>query len=179
LSGSNHVSVEQLEPNEIAYAKVIAGVSPSVLRRVFGSWILFVCIIGVVVSLAPDISIEFLSMTFIVLFLFSVMIFFQSRISEGWPSVIIYERKLGVVKDPQAREFIFVSKALIKDALPIEIPQNKKAVEIKLKPALLTSDDLAVLRQGIWPRDDSLLAMTYFKKRQLVVADIIEFSQPS
>ena len=88
VNSKANVTLLELEPQEIKFAKVIAGVSPFVLRRVFGFWVLFVAIIAGVVTVAPDLSSTFVMMTLAALLLFTVMIFYQSRISEGWPAII-------------------------------------------------------------------------------------------
>ena len=67
----SQVALLELEPQEIKHAKVISGVSPYVLRRVFGFWMVFVAAIGGLVTVAPDLSQTFIVMTLVVLLLFT------------------------------------------------------------------------------------------------------------
>lgn len=166
------VSLFQLEPQEIKHAQVLSGVSPFVLRRVFGFWMLFVIAIAGVVTVAPGLSMFFVSMTFIVLLLFTFLIFYQSRIAEGWPAILYYHGRLGVVKDPISRQFLFVSPSIVKGASPTVLKPSKKAVAIELDTRELSENDKFLLQQAIWPMDDKLIALSYFKKRENICAAI-------
>jgi|TARA_B100000965_G_scaffold405447_1_gene439625 hypothetical protein len=171
------VCLFQLEPQEIKHAQVLSGVSPYVLRRVFGFWMLFVFAIAGVVSVAPGLSLFFVSMTFIVLLLFTFLIFYQSRISEGWPAILYYHGRLGVVKDPISRQFLFVSPSIVKTASPTVLKPNKKAVAIELDTRELSENDKFLLQQAIWPSEDKLIALSYFKKRENIcsaIADVLK-----
>lgn len=174
VKSSAKVKVLQLDAQEVKHATVIAGVSPNVLRRVFVIWVLMVAAIAAVVSAAPDLTLFFVAMTIAVLLAFSVLIFSQSRISEGWPAIVYYHGKLGVVKDPIQREFIFVPLEVVVTALPHILTPNKKAVAIQLDESGLNDADKALLNQAIWPYDDKLVALSYFKKRENICKKIIE-----
>lgn len=169
---NSQVSLIKLERNEIHYANLLTGITPTVLRRVFGSWVFFIAIVCIIVTLAPDISYSFIIMTYSVLLLFSVIIFAQSRISEGWPTIIEYENKIGVVQDPIERQFIMVPYELIDDVAPTTIKPNKRGLVIRLNTDALTDEDKAILERAIWPREDKLIAMVYLKKREVAAEEI-------
>ena len=171
------VTLFQLEPQELKHAKVISGVSPFVLRRVFGFWILFVAVIAGFITVAPGLSLSFVSMTMVVLLLFTVLIFYQSRIAEGWPSIIHYHGRIGVVKDPIAREFLLVKDELISEAKPHILKPQKKAVAIEFDDSQLSENDRALLQQAIWPEDNRLIALSYFKKREVICDAINAIAQ--
>ena len=172
MNAKSQVSLLELAPQEIKHAKVIAGVSPYVLRRVFGFWVVFVAAIGGLVTVAPDLSDTFVTMTLGVLLLFTFLIFYQSRIAEGWPAIIHYHKRIGVVQDPVARRFLFVADHLVTDAKPLVLTQNKKAVAIQIDDSQLTDEDKSLLQQAIWPEDNSLIALSYFKKRENICASV-------
>ena len=176
MNSNAQVALLELEPQEIKHAKVIAGVSPYVLRRIFGFWIVFVAAIGGLVTVAPDLSQNFVTMTLVVLLLFTVLIFYQSRIAEGWPAVIHYHNRIGVVQDPVARRFLMVHDSLITDAKPHVLKPNKKAVVIEFDSSSLTEQDKALLEQAIWPQEDSLISLSYFKKREDICATVKEIA---
>ncbi|MFS1703584.1 hypothetical protein [Alteromonas sp. AMM-1] len=171
------VSLFQLEPQEIKHAQVLSGVSPFVLRRVFGFWMLFVLGIAGIVSVAPGLSMFFVSMTFIVLLLFTFLIFYQSRISEGWPAILYYHGRIGVVKDPISRQFLFVAPDIVKSASPMLLKPNKKAVAIELDTSALSDNDKFLLEQAIWPSENKLIALSYFKKRETICDAIAQLLQ--
>ncbi len=166
------VTLFQLDPQEIKHARVIAGVSPTVLRRVFGFWILFVAAICGLVSVAPDLSTTFISMTCVVMLLFTVVIFYQSRIAEGWPSIIHYHNRIGVVQEPVLRQFLMVDDAIVTRAEPHTLKPNKKAIAISIDDSHLDAEEVALLQQAIWPDDNRLIALSYFKKRDDICASI-------
>lgn len=165
-------SKEQLKAVE-----VLAGISPNAMRRVFSGWILFAAVVGAIVVVAPELSLRFIVMTMLVLFAFTVAMFAQSRIAEGWPSIIADDDYVGVVRDPQAREFICVPMSAIKDVTPTLIKPNKKAVAILLHTSLLTKEDVEVLNQAVWPRDDKLIGLAHFKSREDACERILETRQ--
>ncbi|GGF54500.1 hypothetical protein [Alteromonas lipolytica] len=172
MNSKSSVTLLELEPQEIRYAKVISGVSPMVLRRVFGAWIFFVALIAGLVTVAPDLSLNFMAMTIAVLMIFTVVIFYQSRISEGWPAIIHYHNRIGVVQDPVARRFLMVSDSLVTDARPHILKPNKKAVAIEIDDSALSDKDRALMQQAIWPEDNQLIALSYFKKREDICASV-------
>ncbi|MDC8830689.1 hypothetical protein [Alteromonas gilva] len=161
-----------MEPQELKHARVIAGVSPAVLRRVFGFWVLFVASICGLVSVAPNLSLFFVSMTGAVLLLFTVLIFYQSRVSEGWPAVIHYHNRIGVVQEPMLRQFLMVDDSIVVGAEPHTLKPNKNAVAITIDDSQLSDDDKALLQQAIWPDEKRLIALSYFKKREDICAAI-------
>ena len=77
-------------------------------------------------------SAQFIGLTLFVLVAFTLVMFGQSRITEGWPAIICDNNYIGVVRDPVKREYICVNSALVKEANPTLIKPNKKAVEIVL-----------------------------------------------
>ena len=105
------------------------------------------------------------------------LIFYQSRISEGWPAILYYHGRLGVVKDPISRQFLFVSPSIVKTASPTVLKPNKKAVAIELDTRELSENDKFLLQQAIWPSEDKLIALSYFKKRENIcsaIADVLK-----
>lgn len=176
MNSNSQVSLLELEPQEIKHARVISGVSPYVLRRVFGFWVLFVAAIGGLVTVAPDLSVTFVTMTLVVLLLFTFLIFYQSRIAEGWPAIIHYHNSIGVVQDPVARRFLFVSDNLLTDAKPHVLTPNKKAVAIEFDNSELNDKEKSLLQQAIWPEENCLIALSYFKKRENICAAVREIA---
>ncbi|MCU7555871.1 hypothetical protein OCL06_14870 [Alteromonas sp. ASW11-19] len=162
------IVVRTFNKAQIQQAEVISGISPNAMRRVFGGWILFAGGVAAIVAVAPELSAQFILMTMLVLVAFTVAMFAQSRIAEGWPSIICDDDHVCVVKDPQAREFICVPGGLVRDVEPTLIKPNKKAVAIKLNTAALTEADVEVLNQAVWPRDDRVLGLAHFKRREQV-----------
>jgi hypothetical protein len=160
------VVLRQFDKATMRTVNVISGISPNAMRRVFGAWILFSAIVGVIVAVAPELSLQFILLTIFVLVSFTLAMFGQSRISEGWPSIICIDDFIGVVRDPMKREFVCVHKSLVKNATPGLIKPNKKAVEILLDEHKLTTQDEEVLKQGVWPRSDRLVGLAHFKKRE-------------
>ncbi|WP_245953233.1 hypothetical protein [Alteromonas aestuariivivens] len=169
---SPSITCQQLDKQTFRQVKVYSGISPNVLRRVFGGWVLFAVIVGALVSFAPHISIQFEVITFIILMLFTVAMFWQSRISEGWPSLLLFQNRVCVVRDPQAREFICIPPSYISAVRPTIIKPNKRAVEIVLNPDALSAHDTLVLGEAIWPRTDRVLVLTHFKSRERVCAEL-------
>ena len=97
---------------------------------------------------------------------FTLIMFGQSRISEGWPAIISDNNIIGVVRDPVKREYICVDKSIVVDAVPTLIKPNKKAIEIQLSAEKLTEADNDVLKQAVWPRDGKLIGLAHFKRRE-------------
>lgn len=162
------IVVRTFNKAQIQRAEVISGISPNAMRRVFGGWILFAGGVAAIVAVAPELSAQFIIMTMLVLVAFTVAMFAQSRIAEGWPSIICDDEHVCVVKDPQAREFICVPGHLVCDVEPTLIKPNKKAVAIKLDTSVLTDADVDILNQAVWPRDDRVLGLAHFKRREQV-----------
>lgn len=166
MSSQSSVVLRQYDKQSLKHVDIISGISPNAMRRVFGGWILFVAIVAVIVSVAPDLSSQFIGLTLFVLVAFTLLMFGQSRISEGWPAIICDDNTVGVVRDPVKREYICVDKSLVTVANPTLIKPNKKAIEIVLDASRLTESDVAVLNQAVWPRSDRLLGLSHFKRRE-------------
>jgi len=166
VSSQSSVVLRQYDKQTLKHVDIISGISPNAMRRVFGGWILFVAIVAVIVSVAPDLSVQFIGLTLFVLVAFTLLMFGQSRISEGWPAIICDDNTVGVVRDPVKREYICVDKSLVTVANPTLIKPNKKAIEIVLDASRLTESDIAVLNQAVWPRSDRLLGLSHFKRRE-------------
>ena len=166
MSSQSSVVLRQYDKQTLKHVDIISGISPNAMRRVFGGWILFVAIVAVIVSIAPDLSVQFIGLTLFVLVSFTLLMFGQSRISEGWPAIICDDNTVGVVRDPVKREYICVDKSLVTVANPTLIKPNKKAIEIVLDASRLTESDVAVLNQAVWPRSDRLLGLSHFKRRE-------------
>ena len=166
MSTQSSVVLRQYDKQTLKHVDIISGISPNAMRRVFGGWILFVAIVAVIVSVAPDLSVQFIGLTLFVLVAFTLLMFGQSRISEGWPAIICDDNTVGVVRDPVKREYICVDKSLVTVANPTLIKPNKKAIEIVLDASRLTESDVAVLNQAVWPRSDRLLGLSHFKRRE-------------
>ena len=166
MSSQSSVVLRQYDKQTLKHVDIISGISPNAMRRVFGGWILFVAIVAVIVSVAPDLSVQFIGLTLFVLVAFTLLMFGQSRISEGWPAIICDDNTVGVVRDPVKREYICVDKSLVTVANPTLIKPNKKAIEIVLDASRLTESDIAVLNQAVWPRSDRLLGLSHFKRRE-------------
>ena len=166
MSSQSSVVLRQYDKQTLKHVDIISGISPNAMRRVFGGWILFVAIVAVIVSVAPDLSVQFIGLTLFVLVAFTLLMFGQSRISEGWPAIICDDNTVGVVRDPVKREYICVDKSLVTVANPTLIKPNKKAIAIVLDASRLTESDVAVLNQAVWPRSDRLLGLSHFKRRE-------------
>ncbi len=166
MSSQSSVVLRQYDKQTLKHVDIISGISPNAMRRVFGGWILFVAIVAVIVSVAPALSVQFIGLTLFVLVAFTLLMFGQSRISEGWPAIICDDNTVGVVRDPVKREYICVDKSLVTVANPTLIKPNKKAIEIVLDASRLTESDVAVLNQAVWPRSDRLLGLSHFKRRE-------------
>ena len=166
MSSQSSVVLRQYDKQTLKHVDIISGISPNAMRRVFGGWILFVAIVAVIVSVAPDLSVQFIGLTLFVLVAFTLLMFGQSRISEGWPAIICDDNTVGVVRDPVKREYICVDKSLVTVANPTLIKPNKKAIEIVLDASRLTESDVAVLNRAVWPRSDRLLGLSHFKRRE-------------
>ena len=153
MESQSSVIIRHYDKQSLKLVDVISGISPNAMRRVFGGWIFFAAIVGVIVAVAPDLSAQFIGLTLFVLIAFTLVMFGQSRISEGWPAIICDNDYIGVVRDPVKREYICVPSVLVKEAIPTLIKPNKKAIEIVLDSDQLSEQDQDVLNQAVWPRD--------------------------
>jgi|TARA_Y100000994_G_C15698359_1_gene444150 hypothetical protein len=166
VESQSSVIIRHYDKQSLKLVDVISGISPNAMRRVFGGWIFFAAIVGVIVAVAPDLSAQFIGLTLFVLIAFTLVMFGQSRISEGWPAIICDNDYIGVVRDPVKREYICVPSALVKEVNPTLIKPNKKAIEIVLDSEQLSEQDQDVLNQAVWPRDSKLIGLAHFKKRE-------------
>ena len=166
MESQSSVIIRHYDKQSLKLVDVISGISPNAMRRVFGGWIFFAAIVGVIVAVAPDLSAQFIGLTLFVLIAFTLVMFGQSRISEGWPAIICDNDYIGVVRDPVKREYICVPSALVIEVNPTLIKPNKKAIEIVLDSEQLSEQDQDVLNQAVWPRDSKLIGLAHFKKRE-------------
>ena len=166
MESQSSVIIRTYDKQSLKLVDVISGISPNAMRRVFGGWIFFAAVVGVIVSVAPDLSTQFIGLTLFVLVAFTLVMFGQSRITEGWPAIICDDNYIGVVRDPVKREYICVRSNLVKDATPTLIKPNKKAIEIILDSEQLLANDKELLNQAVWPREHSLIGLAHFKKRE-------------
>ncbi|APE06254.1 MULTISPECIES: hypothetical protein [Alteromonas] len=166
MPSQSSVEIRNYDKQSLRLVDVISGISPNAMRRVFGGWIFFAAVVAVIVIVAPDLSNQFVGLTLFVLVAFTLIMFGQSRISEGWPAIISDNNIIGVVRDPVKREYICVDKSIVVDAVPTLIKPNKKAIEIQLSAEKLTEADNDVLKQAVWPRDGKLIGLAHFKRRE-------------
>ena len=166
MESQSSVIIRQYDKQSLKVVDVISGISPNAMRRVFGGWIFFAAVVGVIISVAPDLSTQFIGLTLFVLVAFTLIMFGQSRISEGWPAIICDDDLIGVVRDPVKREYICVKSSLVKAENPTLIKPNKKAIEIVLDTEQLSEEEQKVLDQAVWPREGKLIGLAHFKKRE-------------
>ena len=166
MESQSSVIIRQYDKQSLKVVDVISGISPNAMRRVFGGWIFFAAVVGVIISVAPDLSTQFIGLTLFVLVAFTLIMFGQSRISEGWPAIICDDDLIGVVRDPVKREYICVKSSLVKAANPTLIKPNKKAIEIVLDTDQLSEEEQRVLDQAVWPREGKLIGLAHFKRRE-------------
>ena len=88
MESQSFVFIRHYDKQSLKVVDVISGISPNAMRRVFGGWIFFAAVVGVIVSVAPDLSAQFIGLTLFVLVAFTLVMFGQSRITEGWPAII-------------------------------------------------------------------------------------------
>ncbi|MCW8108269.1 hypothetical protein OPS25_07155 [Alteromonas ponticola] len=156
------VNLREFDKTQLKQAKVLSGISPAILRRVFIGWLLFCFVVAAIVAAAPDLSDSFVLMTLTILVVFTIVMFAQNRLDEGWPAIIYLDEEIGVVCDPQARKYICVPLHLIEGVKATTIKPNKKAVAILLKENRLSHADKDILNEAVWPREDKLLATVYY-----------------
>ncbi len=165
MASSPKVTLVTLTKNDIRQARVFSGISPKAMRRVFFAWIAFVVIVSLLVIFAPKLSTSFTLITLGTLTAFTLAMFAQSRISEGWPAILAKDEQLHIVRDPYKREFFCISPALVSDIEPTVIKPNKKAIALKLDGEKLSAEDIDTLNSAVWPRDNKLLALAHFIPR--------------
>ncbi len=171
----NLVSVKTLDKEQLKHATIFSGISPKAMRRVFAAWCIFCVVVAIIVVMAPDLSQVFQLTVFGVLIAFTLAMFGQSRIAEGWPAVLSSDDEICVIRDPQKREFICVPVSLVTAAEPALIKPNKKALALMLDTQRLSENDVSTLNQAVWPRDDRLLALAHFISRDKACRKINSF----
>ncbi|MBU3023238.1 hypothetical protein [Aestuariibacter sp. A3R04] len=165
MSSLNQVHIKILDKLQLKQATIFSGISPKAMRRVFAAWSLFSIIVAIIVVMAPGLSQTFVLTVFGTLVAFTLAMFAQSRIAEGWPAILSVEEEICVVRDPQKREFICVPYSLITRVEPALIKPNKKAIALMLDTTRLNDADRRTLNQAVWPREDRLLALAHFISR--------------
>lgn len=163
------------DQRDLKNISVISGISPNTMRSVFGGWILFAAFVAIIITVAPNLSYPFIGLTLFVLVSFTLVIFWQSRISEGWPTIICDEGYIGIVCDPQKRSFLLVHKSIITHVTSTVIKPNKKAIQIHLDKSALDEQAINLLKQAVWPREDSLIGLVHFKNTEDVSARIMRY----
>ena len=177
MVSQSSVVLRTYEPRHLKGVSVISGISPNTMRSVFGGWIFFAAVVAVIITVAPDLSYQFIGLTLFVLVSFTLVIFWQSRISEGWPAIISDDDFIGVVCDPLKRCFILVHKSVITYVTPTIIKPNKKAVQIHLDKSKLSENETNVLKQAVWYRDDAIIGLVHFKHSDEVSERIMQLVQ--
>ena len=172
MSTGEHIKIKTLDKDTLKQATIFSGISPRAMRRVFAAWSLFSIIVAIIVVMAPGLSQTFVLTVFGILVAFTVAMFAQSRIAEGWPAVLTTENEICVIRDPQKREFICVPVSLVKQAEPAFIKPNKKALALMLDTSQLSAQDIETLNKAVWPRDDRLLALAQFISRDKACRNI-------
>ncbi|MBU2977188.1 hypothetical protein [Alteromonas sp. C1M14] len=175
MSSANNIQIKVLEKEQLKHAVVFSGISPKAMRRVFAAWSLFSVIVAIIVVLAPGLSQTFQLTVFGILIAFTLAMFAQSRIAEGWPALIGADNEVCVVRDPPKREFICVPKSLVKTIEPTLIKPNKKALALILDTERLSEEDAKILNKAVWPRDDRLLALAHFISRDKACKKVSAF----
>lgn len=56
MESQSSVFIRHYDKQSLKVVDVISGISPNAMRRVFGGWIFFAAVVGVIVSVAPDLS---------------------------------------------------------------------------------------------------------------------------
>ena len=175
MKTSTHIELVKLQKSQIRHAKVFSGISPKAMRRVFSTWVVFAIMVWILVMFAPGLSSTFILTTAIVLVVFTIAMFAQSRVGEGWPAVLVEENKLHVVRDPYKREFFRLAPQLVDHVEGTLIKPNKKAIALVLHTEQLADDDIEMLNQAVWPRDDRLLALAHFISRDKACENLNDF----
>ena len=93
----NLVSVKTLDKEQLKHATIFSGISPKAMRRVFAAWCIFCVVVAIIVVMAPDLSQVFQLTVFGVLIAFTLAMFGQSRIAEGWPAVLSSDDEICVL----------------------------------------------------------------------------------
>lgn len=171
------VEIRQYDKSSIKNIDVINGVSPTLLKRVFIGWLVFACIVEAIVFTAPKLGETFVNVTTASLLLFTLLLWLQSRLTEGWPSIIHDNGALGVVIDPTSRKFLCASLDVVETAKPAIVKPNKKAVEISLNTQALTDNDMARLNEAVWPRESALVGLCHFEEPSEVCKALVRFKR--
>lgn len=175
MASTSHLSLTTLTKSEIREANVFSGISPKAMQRVFYAWLAFVAVVSGLVMFAPALSLTFILITLSCLVVFTLAMFAQSRLFEGWPAVLANQEHLLMVRDPYKRQFFCVPRELISAVEPTVIKPNKKAIAVVLQTAALNDQDRTILEQAVWPREDRLLALAHYVSRDRAVSQIRQF----
>ncbi|QPG06723.1 hypothetical protein IT774_06175 [Salinimonas marina] len=175
MKSSTHIELVKLQKSQIRHAKVFSGISPKAMRRVFSTWVIFAILVWILVMFAPGLSSTFILSTALVLVVFTIAMFAQSRVGEGWPAVLVEDDKLHVVRDPYKREFFRLSPELVAHVEGTLIKPNKKAIALVLHTEQLAQEDINMLNQAVWPREDRLLALAHFISRDKACENLNAF----
>ena len=173
--GTRSIALRQLDKAEVKSCQWFAGVRPHMLRRTLVMWLVFAIGLAWIVAVAPDLEPWFSVLTYIVLIVFTFALFGQSRIDEGWPSLIAIDESLGVIQDPYSRTFILLHKSIVQGVNPIILKPTKRAVEINVDAASLSESDSHILLSAVWPRDHSVIAATPMVSRKKVIAAVTDW----
>ena len=179
MLSDNKIHVREFSKSDLGLAQVVSGVSPKVLRRVFIGWLAFAFVVAFIVLGAPQLSEAFVGMTFAVLALFTFAIFGQSRISEGWPTIIMVEGFVGVVQDPHQRQFIMIPCELIVDTTATKTREQRKVVEIHVDQSRISEEEKQIIQAALWPHADRVVGMVQYRTRASVVKAIKSICMPS
>ena len=57
MESQSSVFIRHYDKQSLKVVDVISGISPNAMRRVFGGWIFFAAVVGVIVSVAPDFNV--------------------------------------------------------------------------------------------------------------------------
>lgn len=171
------VEIRHYSKSTIQQVDVLNGISPTLLKRVFVGWLVFAVIVEAIVFTAPQLSETFVNVTTASLILFTVLLWLQSRMAEGWPSIIHDSGVIGVVVDPTSREFLCASVDTIESVEPTIVKPNKKAVQINLIQSRLTDSDKEQLAKAVWPRESQLIGLSHLAEPSDVCAELASFQR--
>jgi hypothetical protein len=174
---TNMVEIRHYNKSTIQQVDVLSGISPTLLKRVFVGWLVFAFIVEAIVFTAPQLSETFVNVTTASLILFTVLLWFQSRMAEGWPSIIHDNGMIGVVVEPTSREFLCASVDIIESIEPTIVKPNKKAVQVNLVQSQLTGSDKKQLEKAVWPRESQLIGLSHFAEPSDVCTELARFQR--
>jgi hypothetical protein len=171
------VEIRHYNKSTIQQVDVLSGISPTLLKRVFVGWLVFAFIVEAIVFTAPQLSETFVNVITASLILSTVLLWFQSRMAEGWPSIIHHNGMIGVVVEPTSREFLCASIDIIESIEPAIVKPNKKAVQVNLIQSQLTDSDKEQLAKAVWPRESQLIGLSHFAEPSDVCTELARFQR--